>query len=353
MEKLFDTRYDRARKILDDVANQIICGGAVKYIRSNLEMFTEGNELPCQNWSKLNRLLVSLNDTNDARGIRQWHETGRHVKKGCSAFYIFVPLFKTEKEDATKTEEKVLSGFRLMPVFRVEDTEGKELMYQTRMKNLDLEKLPLIDVAKKLGVKVQKGLTGDAAGSYNLSSKTITMSSSNPQVFLHELSHAVDHALGNYDSDYAFGEVVAELSSAFLGSFYGVNVDMTNTKAYIEGWSSKEHVVFKILSALSRVEEIYHYIDKAKSETVKEKKQVKKKEKTLEKCGSNYVLPFKTKDFNDRTQIYNTKTGKWVKRDSETGLFTAVKKDGKPWSRVKIEEMQTASCHIPDYPPAS
>lgn len=353
MEKTFDSRNDRAKKILDEVANQIISGGAVKYIHANLELFNEGEDIPCQRWSKLNKLLVILNDTMDARGIRQWHDSGRYIKTGASAFYIFVPLFKTEKDDATKTEEKVLSGFHLTPVYRVEDTIGKELGYQTRMRKLDVEKLPLFEVAKKLGVKVQKGLEGNAAGSFNLKTNTITMASSNPQVFLHELSHAIDHALGNYDSDYAFGEVIAELSSAFLGSLYGVKVDMNNTKAYIQAWSGKEHVVFKVLSALYRVEEIYHYIEKATSEIAKEKRTMKRKVKIPAKDGNNFILPFKTEDFKNRTQTYNEKNGTWVKRDSSTGKFIAVKSDGKPWGRIKIEDTQIAACNLPDLPPAA
>ena len=68
------------------------------------------------------------------------------------------------------------------------------------------------------------------------------------------------------------------------------------------------------------------------------------------------VLPFKTEDFKDRTQIYNPRIGKWVKRDAKTGLFTSVKGDGKPFSRVKIEEnpfQQVAKALPEDYPPAA
>ena len=68
------------------------------------------------------------------------------------------------------------------------------------------------------------------------------------------------------------------------------------------------------------------------------------------------VLPFKTEDFKDRTQIYNPRIGKWVKRDAKTGLFTSVKGDGKPFSRVKTEEnpfLQVAKALPEDYPPAA
>lgn len=70
------------------------------------------------------------------------------------------------------------------------------------------------------------------------------------------------------------------------------------------------------------------------------------------------VLPFKTEDFKDRTQIYNPRIGKWVKRDSKTGLFTSVKGDGKPFNRVKKEENLFAEVakilpYETDLPPAA
>lgn len=41
----------------------------------------------------------------------------------------------------------------------------------------------------------------------------------------------------------------------------------------------------------------------------------------------------------DRSQIYNPKTGKWVKRDSQTGKFMDVKTtDNKPFKGVRKEK---------------
>lgn len=41
----------------------------------------------------------------------------------------------------------------------------------------------------------------------------------------------------------------------------------------------------------------------------------------------------------DRSQVYNPKTDKWVKRDSETGKFMDVKTtDNKPFKGVRKEK---------------
>jgi hypothetical protein len=37
---------------------------------------------------------------------------------------------------------------------------------------------------------------------------------------------------------------------------------------------------------------------------------------------------------NDRSQVKNSKTGQWVKRDTETGEFIEVKQDGEPFKGV-------------------
>ena len=40
----------------------------------------------------------------------------------------------------------------------------------------------------------------------------------------------------------------------------------------------------------------------------------------------------------DRSQVHNPKTDQWVKRDSGTGRFMDVKKDGKPFKGVRKEK---------------
>ena len=40
-----------------------------------------------------------------------------------------------------------------------------------------------------------------------------------------------------------------------------------------------------------------------------------------------------------KTQSFNPTTGKFVKRDTKTGQFEAVKKDGKPFKGVRVEKM--------------
>ena len=265
------------------------------------------------------------------------------------------------EDEATEEEKRVLSGFTLVNEFRVEDTEGKELEYQARMKELKIAELPLIDVAEKLGIKVQAALCGSAEGSFSPFEQIIRMNCADGQVFLHELSHAVIAEIKRKEKvklEYGFEEICAELSSAFLGSLYGVKIDLQNTKAYIQGWAGKGHVAWKVIEAVEWAEKVWRFIGEIRKEShTEEKKMGKMTERTAAKAAANVtVLPFRTEDFKDRSQIYNPKIGKWVKRDSRTGLFTSVKGDGKPFSRVRIEERPFAEAPIPaggDLPPAA
>ena len=184
------------------------------------------------------------------------------------------------------------------------------------------------------------------------------MNCTDKQVFLHELSHAVISEIKKKDKvklDYGFEEICAELSSAFLGSLYGVDVDLQQTKAYIQGWAGKGPVAWKVIEAVDWVEKVYRFIETIRNkDSQKEEKKMRKTGKVAAKQPN--VLPFKTEDFKDRTQIYNPRIGKWVKRNSRTGLFTSVKGDGKPFSRVRIEEtpFQEVAKTLPgDFPPAA
>ncbi|MGL4986725.1 MAG: hypothetical protein ACRC5H_06255, partial [Treponemataceae bacterium] len=143
-------------------------------------------------------------------------------------------------------------------------------------------------------------------------------------------------------------------SSAFLGSLYGVTIDLENTKAYIQAWAGKEHIAFKVVEAVGRVEKIYHYIEENITKPNKEKimKNQSKPQREVSKSTISPALPFKTKDFENRSQVWSPKIQKWIKRDDKSGLFISVKTDGKPYSRVKktlIKNLAVAR----DLPPAA
>ncbi len=220
-----------------------------------------GDSIPADKWSFLNRLLMYLNNTEDARGFRQWQEVGRYVKKGSKAFYIIGPVTrkitaeKTLESGETSREEKtVLAGFKAIPVFRIEDTDGAPIVRDEYKVNIPYE---FNGIIKELGLKVQPvRFCGAAYGSYNLINKEIRLASPDIEVFLHELSHAVDDRLtGLRPGQRKDQEVTAEFSAAVIAHLMGYKISLGNVREYIDQYSFKE-----LMNCLGRIEKVVSYI---------------------------------------------------------------------------------------------
>jgi hypothetical protein len=201
------------------------------------------------------------NNTNDARGFNQWKKAGRYIKKGSKAFYILAPSFKkiTEEEikesgDRATVERQILIGFRAVPVFRFEDTSGAPIISE----GLKLEIPYQFDnIIKELGLTVTASrFCGNSYGSYSPIRKEIKLASPEIEIFLHELSHAVDDKFNKLKpGQHKDQEVTAEFSGAVIGHLMGYKVPMGNVKEYIEHYSFRE-----LLNKLSRIEKVVTYV---------------------------------------------------------------------------------------------
>ena len=207
------------------------------------------SDVPSASWSLLNRSLMFLAVTPDARGFRQWKHVNRSVRKGNKAFYILVPRFiQQNKDDPDEEEEVVLKGFLARPVFRVEDTEGEPLEYE----KLKLPNLPLLSLAKKWGISV-KAIPGSTKfyGYFSQAKSEIALASQEESVFYHELAHvAHSRILQNKaektklrDMPEWHKEVVAELSAAVLCHLVGkTSKYMGNHYQYIRHYAKQANL---------------------------------------------------------------------------------------------------------------
>lgn len=222
----------------------------------------EGDTIPADSWSFANRLLMTAQGTNDARGFRQWQEVGRHVKKGSKAIHIFAPLTKKvkEKDETTgeETEKIIVTGFRPIPVFRLEDTDGEPL---PKFDYTPKVYPPFFDVAEKLGVKVEyKALRSDYYGRYTSGQGKIELCSEDAVVYYHELAHAVhDTFVDLRTCEKAKKEIVAEFAAVTLCELSGVSGYEWQGYKYIQHYcadSKPETVLKKIMGVLNDVEKI-------------------------------------------------------------------------------------------------
>jgi len=218
------------------------------------------DDMPSSNWSFLNRLIMILEGTADARGFRQWQQVGRSANGGSKAFYIMVPRMarlETEKGD----EEQIVGGFLAKPVFRYEDTAGKPLENKTPK----LPDLPLIEKANEWGISV-RAIPGNYnyCGYFNQTKAEIALATKEESVFFHELAHAAHSKIRpNKDSTLWAKEIVAELSAAVLCRIVGkTSKHLGNSYRYIKHYAKKGNLspIKACLAVLREVESTLNLI---------------------------------------------------------------------------------------------
>ena len=220
-------------------------------------------DVPSSQWSFLNRTLMFLSSTADARGFNQWMSVKRYVKKGSKAFYILIPRFtrSPEKDDKGGKDDKDrhrLIGFMGRPVFRMEDTQGESLSYQ----EIKTPALPLIEKAQQWGISV-KTIPGNYKyyGYFSSQKQEIAIASKEETIFFHELAHAAHYRIhGKLDHIQTWQkEVVAELSAAALCRVVGKTSKYTgNQYQYIAHYAEKAKLTpinacMKVLADVEKV----------------------------------------------------------------------------------------------------
>jgi len=197
---------------------------------------------PASKWSLLNRTLMFISGTSDARGFRQWKEVGRYVKKGSQSFTILAPRFIKKQSEDEEEAEPILAGFLAVPVFKVEDTEGEPLDYE----KIELPELPLMEVAKEWSISV-KAIPGNYqySGYFSQDRKEIGLASKEEAVFFHELAHAAQQkVLGELKKGQDWRqEIVAELAAATLCKIVGkTSKHLGNNYRYIEKYTESTNL---------------------------------------------------------------------------------------------------------------
>lgn len=226
---------------------------------------------PSDRWSLSNRLLMLLSGTEDARGFQQWKRVGRSVRKGTGALWILAPITRPALvEDRDAPGEKVpapfVVGFKAVPVFRVEDTEGAEIPGPDHKPHVFP---PLYHVAADLGVRVDYAPTSHGeGGSYTLGGTEpgdrITVCTHEERVFFHEIAHAAHDRItpgGLKGGQHPRQEIVAETTAATLCLMYGFEGSVPNSKSYVEAYlSHQKSAAHAVIGVVAEVERVLLYI---------------------------------------------------------------------------------------------
>ena len=178
---------------------------------------------PSDKWSLFNYITMLAHGTQDARGINQWRQVGRWIKRGTHGFDILGPKFiikKSVDEEGNEVEKKILIGFFPIRVHPYENTDGVPVVYPDYS---PVTLPPLADKAKAMGLTIkyapfEKGYYG----AFKPAEKTIELCSHDVITFFHELAHAAHLTFikpGEWITEEM--EVVAETVAVTLCNLYG------------------------------------------------------------------------------------------------------------------------------------
>ena len=221
---------------------------------------TDSAAKPSDRWSLGNLLIMAfIGKTADARTYKQWQAVNRYVKRGSKAFNIFAPMTRKVKSSDTKNADDsyILIGFKPLPVFRYEDTEGEPLQKADYTPPV---MPPFFDVAEKLGLSVSwEAFDNQAYGWFSPNSNSITLSSQDAFIYFHELAHAVNATFEDLKQNRQKAEIVADLTAAVLCELQGISGYQQQTYYYIQQYcqdKSDNGVIKAILNVLNDVEKI-------------------------------------------------------------------------------------------------
>ena len=233
------------------------------------------------NYSFNNVLLIAMQkpDASLVAGFSAWkNHFGRHVRKGEKGIKIMAPISRKvkveEKEeggaktsgaemaedpDKEKKTRNVITGFKVVSVFDISQTEGKELPEYYGAKELsgDVEDYTDLFAAIRETSPVPVGfedIPGEAHGYYHQIEKRIALQErmselQNIKTLIHETAHARLHAIDPAASereranqpDQSTREVQAESVAYVVCQHFGLDTS-DYSFAYVAGWSSGKEV---------------------------------------------------------------------------------------------------------------
>lgn len=222
------------------------------------------------NYSLNNTLLIYLQNPNATAvaGFNKWKKDfHRTVKKGEKSIRILAPILKNKElleldendNEESKNENKIIVGYRPVPVFDISQTVGEELPQAPKPKclngNYSLYEQNKTILQKLTGYEVVEAPREDGAnGSCNYETKIISIQKDLSELqkmktLLHECGHALLHGtlfhktkLEGYEFEVMTNsnirEVEAESVSFVVSQFLGFDSSEFSFN-YIVNWSGK------------------------------------------------------------------------------------------------------------------
>lgn len=159
-------------------------------------------------WTNALLIMIQKPQAHYAASFKHWKKLGYKIKPGSKAAWIWVPMFRKEKDPDTGIEREVLSGFRDGGVFGDCDLEGLDEKPLPRLwKPLPDDRGALlagyVERLKTIGIDVQFRQLAPTRGGFATAGGTsiVINSLSDSQNALMTLTHELTHCLLHFDKD--------------------------------------------------------------------------------------------------------------------------------------------------------
>ncbi len=224
------------------------------------------------NYSANNSLLIMIQkqDATQVASYTTWEKLGRNVKKGEKGIRIIAPSpYKTHRlrdridPDTGKTVigadgkpiqenvEVIIPNFKIVTVFDITQTEGKELpeiVHELNGTKEDYDKmLTALQIFSPVPIEFER-ITNGANGFYSVSDKRIVIrdgmsETQSIKTICHEIAHSLIHsdAEQNRLSNSNTKEVEAESIAYVVCSHFGIDTS-DYSFGYIAGWSKDKNI---------------------------------------------------------------------------------------------------------------
>lgn len=224
-------------------------------------------------------ILVQCPEATRVASAKVWRELGRHIVKGEHAIRVFAPIEwhvpAQEGEPGAqynakrKRWERKVTGFKLVPVFDVSQTDGEPLpaiAYTEPDGDSHAHLEPALKkLAKSLGYKVKAEAFDDGTGGYcDPIRKLIALGTHlSPNGRIRVLVHEIAHALGVGYRDYgrSGAEVIVESVTYIVLAGQGFDLDPASVP-YIAGWGNG-NATEKMRTFAEKIDELARRIESA------------------------------------------------------------------------------------------
>ena len=247
-EKMAQKQVQASKLVLNNLVDSF--SSPEKLEDAVIKTFLEPIDVPQNAYSRMNRILLAVQGSFDARGSSAWRKLDRFPVNWSKQVFIMMPKTTTIKDKETDEDIVITTGFFLKGLYDAENTSGghvskRKMVYVT---NPPKELPPLADVAEKWGVEINYKVNPSAYGSFDQAKNEILLSTDNAGTFFHELAHKAHQKIvgklkGSQDPQQ---EAIAQLVSGVLCRMYNQKMDKY-TYDYIcklcTKRSSKSHAV--------------------------------------------------------------------------------------------------------------